>query len=145
MKIVCYAILSSNLEYSAEPDRNDLIKWIKTITQKEKAWLGERNMVDLCNLIINYFYHPLMQGSNSLKAVLLSIISDSDKLQAKYKLPIYGSALIKSLNFKNGSLIQYNENREIQDPYKLLPKLFNDQSENLFQADEINHGGVAMT
>ncbi len=137
------------LEYSDEPDRDDLIKWIKTITQKEKEWLGDRNMVDLCNIVINYFYHPLMKDSNSLKSVLPTILCDSTKLQAKYKLPIYGSDFIKSLNFKSWTLIQYDQSGVVQDPYKLLPKLFGDiereSLDNFFKEDEINHGGAAMT
>ena len=137
------------LECSDELDRDLLITWIKTITQKEKAWLGIRNMVDLCSIVVNYFYHPLMKDSNSLKSVLPTILSDSTTLQAKYSQPIYGSAFIKSLNFKNLALIQYDQNGKVQDPYKLLPKLFNEphiQSlENFFQGDEINHGGAAMT
>lgn len=138
----------TQLESSAEPDRDDLITWIKTITRKEEEWLGARNMVDLCNIVVNYFYHPLMKDSNSLKCVLPTILYDSKKLQAKYRLPIYGSELIKSFNFQNWALIQYDHNGDVQDPYKLLPKLFSDIQEtldNLFKEDEINHGGAAMT
>ena len=101
------------------------------------------------NIVINYFYHPLMKDSNSLKSVLPAILCDSKKLQAKYRQPIYGSDFIKSLNFQSWALIQYDENGEVQDPYKLLPKLFNDIQieplDNLFKEDEINHGGAAMT
>jgi hypothetical protein len=139
----------TQLECSAEPDRDQLIEWIKTITQKDQSWLGARNMVDLYNMVINYFYHPLMKDSNSLKSVLPAILSDSKKLQAKYSLPIYGSAQIKSLNFKNYRLIQYDQDGAVKDPYKLLPKLFSDielaAGNHLFQGDEINHGGAAMT
>ncbi|MGI9214827.1 MAG: DUF2779 domain-containing protein [Gammaproteobacteria bacterium] len=139
----------TQLECSAEPDRDQLIEWIKTITQKDQSWLGARNMVDLYNMVINYFYHPLMKDSNSLKSVLPAILSDSKKLQAKYSLPIYGSAQFKSLNFKNYRLIQYDQEGAVQDPYQLLPKLFSDveiePGNHFFQGDEINHGGAAMT
>lgn len=83
-------------------------------------------MIDLCNVVINYFYHPLMQGSNSLKSVLPAILSDSKKPQDKYKLPIYGSEIIKSLNFNNWIFIQYDQAGEVLNPYKLLLKLFDD-------------------
>lgn len=144
--VLCDIIVQ--LECSNEPDRDALITWIKTITQKEGEWLGVRNMVDLYSMVLSYFYHPLMQDSNSLKSVLPTILYDSKKLQTKYQLPIYGSDVIRSLNFKNWTLIQYDQNGDVQDPYKLLPKLFVDLQEpleNLFKEDEINHGGAAMT
>lgn len=138
------------LQYSNEQDKDILIEWIKTITKKDKQWSGSRNMVDLCDLVINYFYHPLMKDSNSLKCVLPTILQDSKQLQEKYKLPIYGSDNgIKSLNFENWVLVQYDQNGKIKDPYQLLPKLFDDiQTENLdtlFDEDEITQGGAAMT
>lgn len=138
------------LQDSSEPDKNVLISWIKTITKKEKQWSGSRSMIDLCELIISYFYHPLMKGSNSLKYVLPAILHDSIYLQEKYKLPIYGSINgIQSLNFKNWAVIQYDNDRNVKDPYQLLPKLFddiqNEELDTLFEEDEIIHGGAAMT
>jgi len=138
------------LQSSHEPDKDSLIKWIKTITKQDEQWLGERNMVDLYALVINYFYHSLMKDSNSLKCVLPTILYDSKNLQDKYKLPIYGSNNgIKSLNFQNWALIQYDQNGNVQDPYQLLPKLFDDISAEkldlLFDEDEISEGGAAMT
>lgn len=138
------------LQSSNEPDKTSLINWIQTITKKDKQWLGERNMVDLYALVINYFYHPLMKDSNSLKCVLPTILHDSKDLQNKYKSPIYGSKNgIKSLNFQNWALIQYDQNDNVQDPYQLLPKLFDDISaeklDHFFDEDEISEGGAAMT
>ncbi len=137
------------LHSSREPDKETLIDWIKTITKKDKSWLGSRNMVDLCDLVIKYYYHPLMRNSNSLKYVLPAILNDSFLLQNKYHYPIYGTSEIKSLNFKDWKWIQFDQNNNIIDPYQLLPKLFDAiQSERLntlFSEDEINQGGAAMT
>jgi len=107
-------------------------------------------MVDLYDLVINYFYHPFMKNSNSLKCVLPTILHDSINLRNKYKSPIYGSKNgIKSLNFQNWALIQYDQNGKVQDPYQLLPKLFDDipaeKLDLLFDEDEISEGGAAMT
>lgn len=78
----------------------------------------------------------------------MTILSESIILQAKYKLPIYGSEIIKSLNFNNWTLIQYDEHGLVQNQYKLLPRLFNDVEieplDNLFQEDEIQMA-AAMT
>ncbi len=146
--ILCAII--EQLATSNEPDKEELINWIKTITYKKDSWTGARNMVDLCDLVIKSFYHPLMGGSNSLKYVSPAILATSLYLQDKYKHSVYGAEDgIKSLNFINQAWIQYNDSGEIMDPYQLLPKLFADASEHdleiLFEEDEIKHGGAAMT
>ena len=55
---------------------------------------------------------------------------------------------IKSLNFEEFQWVEF-ENGKVKDPYKLLPKLFEDSSDkdttNLYFDDELNHGGAAMT
>lgn len=146
--ILCAII--EQLAASNEPDKDQLIDWIKTITYKKNLWSGARNMIDLCDIVIKSFYHPLMGGSNSLKYVSPAILAISIYLQDKYKNPIYGSAnWIKSLNFSNQAWIQYDDSGKVIDPYQLLPKLFVDASDHdlemLFEEDEIKHGGAAMT
>ncbi len=107
-------------------------------------------MVDLCELVKKYYYHPLMGGSNGLKSVLPAILQDSKFLQEKYIQPIYGTQHgIKSLNYENWSWIKVEQKGLVIDPYQLLPKLFEgadlDELDTLFEDAELNNGGAAMT
>jgi hypothetical protein len=135
-------------------DKNELCEFIKTITKSTKdsveCWEGNRNMIDMLELLKRYYYDPATNGSNSLKQVLPTMLNSSKYLREKYSKPIYGAADgIKSHNFKNWQWIQY-DNGNIIDPYKLLPKMFADiTNENmqilLSESDELNEGGAAST
>lgn len=148
--------IRKQLMVAPEPpaDRRDLIAFIESITISEvdpdDQWTGHRNMVDMCELVKRYFYHPLTCGSNSIKKVLPAILSTSSFLQAKYQAPIYGSENgIKSRNFKNWSWIQFGPDGQVLDPYKLLPPVFSDLSleemDSLITEGSIADGGAAMT
>jgi hypothetical protein len=133
-------------------DKDDLLQFIYSITyDKNEKREGERNMVDMCQMVKDYYYDPRTKGSNSIKAVLPSVLSRSEFLQTKYSQPIYGkNSLIKSINFEDGwSWIQKDEKDNVVDPYKLLPKLFNDVetdiAEGFITEDSINSGGAALT
>lgn len=145
--------ISQQLQESNETDKDELCKWVDTITEykieKDKI-AGNRNMVDMCALVVKYYYNPLTGGSNSLKYVLPATIETSDYLRTKYSEKIYGkNKQIKSLNFDEMSWIQYNENGKTKNPYDLLPGIFNketdDKLDRLFIEDVINQGGAAMT
>ena len=74
---------------STEVDRDELCAFIQTITHLKKKdslvkWEGARNMVDLCQVVKDFYYNPLMKGSNSIKAVLPAILGTSNFLQNKY-------------------------------------------------------------
>ncbi len=134
-------------------DREKLLEFIRTITRSSKdyseQWVGERNMVDLCRLVKRYYYDPLTNGSNSIKAVLPAILRSSAYLKQKYADPIYGSAAgIPSLNFVDQSWIRSDDD-SICDPYKMLPKMFEDLTDTelalITEGDELNDGGGAMT
>ena len=71
---------------SNEQDKKELCTWIKTITQdRDEGWVGERNMVDLCELIKSFYYHPDTHGSNSIKYVLPAILKAQGKNDDPYK------------------------------------------------------------
>lgn len=134
------------------PDKDVLLNFISQITEnKSENRKGIRSMVDLCKLVKDYFYDPRTKGSNSIKAVLPSVLSRSEYLQNKYSQAIYGkNSIIKSKNFDNGWIwIKHDENSNVIDPYKLLPKLFDDIDSDLADAfiteDSINSGGAALT
>ncbi|MBV1756502.1 MAG: DUF2779 domain-containing protein [Dethiosulfatibacter sp.] len=136
------------------PDREELLNFIRDITEFGKGTkeyrCGDRNMVDMLSLVKRYYYDPLMGGSNSIKVVLPAILNSSRYLQNKYLNPIYGSdGGIKSHNFRNWTWIRFDDAGRVIDPYKLLPKMFDDISDDDFEkiSDDtvISDGGAAMT
>lgn len=141
------------LERSDEPDRGELIQFIKTLTTKKASakkddflWRGGRSMVDLLEVVKECYLSPLMGGSNSLKYVLPAILNESVFLRTKYANPIYGTAEMPSLNFNNHTWIK---NGGVADPYQELPPLFSEEDlskiEHLIsEEDQIRNGGAAM-
>ncbi|MFT5123269.1 MAG: hypothetical protein ACI97B_001901 [Verrucomicrobiales bacterium] len=134
------------------PDREELYAFIRSITKSSskqaEKWAGERNMVDLCELVIKYYYNPHTQGSNSIKKVLPAVLNSSPMLQAKYAQAIYGSPTgIPSLNFTDKTWIAF-EGSEVLDPYALLEPLaigLNADELRYLDADEkLADGGAAM-
>ncbi len=135
-------------------DAEELMEFIRSITVSvagsDESWEGERNMVDLFDLEKRFYYDPSTRGSNSIKKVLPAILNSSDYLKDKYSQPIYGAdGGIVSRNFKDWAWVRF-ENGKMLDPYKLLPPLFGDLSEedleSLFSGlDELKDGGAALT
>jgi len=146
-----YRQLSSDID--PIPDRDELCEFIRSITKSTGSsidkWEGDRNMVDLWDLVKRYYYDPATNGSNSIKQVLPAILNGSQYLQDKYSKPIYGAVGgVPSLNFTNWQWIKKQDNNVV-DPYKLLPKMFQDVSDDDFERlsgdDELAEGGAAMT
>lgn len=141
--------ICEQLQESLEPDRTELCGWISTITQRD-GHVGERNMVDLCEMVKRFYYHPDMKGSNSIKAVLPAMLNNSPFLQQKYGRPVYGSE-IKSLNFTCKTWVERDTDGTVKDPYKTLPPIFSretDEELDGYFVDEslgIDNGGAAMT
>ena len=135
------------------PDKEELYEFIKTITKSTgnqvDEWVGERNMIDMWDIVKRYYYDPATNGSNSIKQVLPAILNSSTYLQEKYSKPIYGSPEgIRSLNFTDWQWIKFDDGKVV-DPYKTLPKMFKDISDKdmriLSDDDELKDGGAAMT
>jgi hypothetical protein len=135
------------------PDRESLCRFIRSITfsakGSEETWVGERVMIDLFELVKRFYYDPSTGGSNSIKFVLPAILNRSVFLQEKYSKPIYGAdGGIPSLNYKDWTWIVW-EDGVVLDPYTLLPKMFQDMTEQenemLSESDELKSGGAAMT
>ena len=146
--------IKEQLQYSQEADRKELTEFIDTITYQKisnsKVRKGDRDMIDLLDVVKKHYWHPLMGGSNSLKLVLPAILNSSEYIQQKYSQPVYGSTSgIKSINFKNWRWIQKDANNKVISPYKLLPGLFEDLDdesvEQFLSGDHIADGGAAMT
>jgi hypothetical protein len=141
------------LNDSDEPDKHELQDFIKTITTATKSgtdtWDGERKMIDLCVLVKNYYYDPQMGGSNSIKAVLPAVLYSSTFLQEKYSKPLSEIGL-NSKNFASSHVWLKKEYGKVLSPYKMLPRLFEDWSEEQLDAtvsdmEELADGGAALT
>ena len=166
--VLCQII--DQLEASDEPDRDVLIAFVKTITRKkmpnrrkgqpEFLWKGERDMVDLCEVVKRYYYDPRMKGSNSIKTVLPAVLNASGFLKAKYGRPIYGgaNAEIASQNIlspepgKVWVKMKDDGSGEVENPYKWLPDVSEYFTEGYLTEPEdeedltkVNNGGAALT
>lgn len=146
-----YSQLNSNSD--APHDKNELMSFIKSITHSSKgsaeSWVGNRDMIDLYELVLSYYFAPSAKGSNGLKQILPAIIKDSDYLKGKYsKSGVYGKHLeVVSLNFGDHIWIDPQANF---DPYKTLPKVFpeyeNEQLDQLLaEFEDLADGGAALT
>lgn len=120
--------IRAQLEQSDESRKEELISFINEITHstgKEanagNEHVGKRDMVDLCRIVKQYYYHPDMKGSNSIKVVLPSILNSSKAIQQKYSQPIYGT-VIKSENFTDSpkAWISFGPDGKVENPYKHL-------------------------
>ena len=149
--------IAKQLAESEEPDREELIAFIESITHDSKTKrCGARDMVDLLDVVKKYFYHPSMKGSNSIKVVLPAVLNASRFIQQKYSRRIYGSE-IKSLTIPASSPLAWitfdDDGKTVINPYKLLPPIseYLDMDEALMEAiDEsasknIANGGAALT
>lgn len=143
----------TQLEESKETDKDNLISFLKTISKSTKnqikPWVGDRNMVDLCKVVKDYYYNPYTNGSNSIKAVLPACLNSSEFLKNKYIQPI-GNLKLTSQNFPSSHIWFQIEGDKIINPYKKLPTLFDNWNEteledNISDIENIADGGGALT
>jgi hypothetical protein len=132
------------------PDKDELIRFIHSITHRKDLRRGERDMVDMLELVKGYYYDPTMGGSNSIKAVLPAVLNASEFIQERYGQTISSrNDEISSLNFGDDLIwVQKDDHGKIINPYKLLPPLFEDikqdDAENFTTDESISDGGAAM-
>lgn len=141
------------LENSNEPDKFELQQFIQEISHSKvgflNKWKGERDMVDLCEVVKKYYYNPLMGGSNSIKVVLPSVLESSQMLKDKYSKTLKEVG-VSSLNFKEDHIWLKFEDGKLISPYKMLPSLFEDWTqeqidETISELTDVNNGGAALT
>ena len=141
------------LKVSSESDKSGLIDFLKSITKSTAnyadTWEGDRQMIDIRKVVLNYYYNPLTKGSNSIKELLPAILETDTNLQNRYSKSI-GDIGLSSLNFDKNHVWIKKENGKVVNPYKMLPALFSDW--NSIQKDvliggieDISNGGEAMT
>jgi hypothetical protein len=140
------------LQESDEDDKMELIAYLKTITTSTSdntmPWNGERSMIDLRRIVLDYYYNPLTKGSNSLKYLLPACLNSSQYLKAKYCNPI-AEINLTSTNFDGSHVWLKMEGDTVKNPYKILPKLFQDWTDeqidqNLGEIETIADGGAAL-
>ncbi len=131
---------------SDEKDKGELMDFIKTITNKkeksELVWRGDRDMIDMCDLVKKYFYDSYMKGSNSIKVVLPAVIKICEFVNKKYSKPI-NEINITSLNFSGNHVWIKDGNL---DPYISLPAPdFSKVQNPVGDINKLNNGGDALT
>lgn len=143
----------SQLQSSYEPDAQELVSFLKSISTATKdnveQWNGERSMVDLNKVVKDYYYNPLTKGSNSIKAVLPASLHSSRYLQKKYSQPI-GKINVGSSNFEANQIWLEKNGDLVTNPYKMLPPLFDgwsmlDLDDTISELEGIADGGAALT
>lgn len=136
--------------YGLVTDKEELLSFIDSITQYGTGGnriRGRRNMVDMWDLVLRFYYSPFAGGSNSLKQILPAAIHDSQFLRNKYSHPVCGkNKPVTSLNFESKIWI---DEAYGNDPYKTLPEIFegftSEQLDEIFsEFDEVKDGGAAM-
>lgn len=146
--------IREQLKASNYSNKEALISFIESISHPKRKhidpWpIPKRDMVDLCDIIKKYYYNPHTFGSNSIKKVLPAVLKSSRFVQEKYKQSI-GKIAISSQNFDANHIWLKKEGSEIISPYKMLPEVFenisNDEIEaNVSDIDNIDNGGAALT
>ncbi|MFI8379498.1 DUF2779 domain-containing protein [Leeuwenhoekiella sp. NPDC079379] len=147
-------VIFNQLKASEEPDRWELMAFIQRISHNTSSsfnhWKGNRDMIDLYKMVVKYYYELSMGGSNSIKAVLPSVLNSSTYLQEKYSKQLKEIG-VSSLNFPDAHrFIELDEGGKVISPYKNLRPLFDDWSaESLDRAvtniEGISDGGAALT
>lgn len=143
------------LDARNEPDKKELQDFIDSITHYEEEkvkFAGERDMVDLADVVLKYYFHPIMGGSYSIKVVLPSVLNSSGFIQSKYSQPIYGTSEMPSQNLSEAKVwIDYGEDGKVKNPYKLLPPIASylgidaDLNElELKETESVANGGAAL-
>lgn len=151
--------IKRQLEESNEPDKAELIAWIKTITHEGKE-CGARDMIDLCEIVKKFYYcYSQMHGSNSIKQVLPAVLNSSKLLQDKYSQTIYGKEIL-SRNISPDNPIAWIKplpDGTIDNPYHQLPSVaeyLGMTEEQVWQLEDaategdnmtVANGGAALT
>ena len=153
-------LLDQTLAGSAPDDAQILIAFVDSLTVRKQGdtiiHRGNRAMVDLCVYADRLFFHPDTEGRSSIKVVLPAVMKASAWLRQRYSNPIYGAPNgMTSRNFplrgQEGMTWWVADDNGAKNPYKLLPPIFDDISQEELEALELNEeealreGGAATT
>jgi len=138
---------------SKENDKDVLISFIESISHNTgssaRTWSGSRDMIDLFQVVKNYYFHPEMNGSLSIKAVLPAVLNTSEVIKEKYVKPI-SDINLTSKNFPQDYVFLQFEDGNAISPYKALPSVYENWSQEqldnaLANIGDIADGGTALT
>lgn len=138
---------------SSEDDKDVLISFIESISHNTGSsattWSGPRDMIDLFQVVRNYYFHPEMNGSLSIKAVLPAVLNTSEVIKRKYVKPI-SDINLTSKNFPQEYVFLQFEDGKAISPYKALPSVYENWSQEqldsaLANIGDIADGGTALT
>lgn len=138
---------------STEDDKDALISFIESISHNTgssaRTWCGSRDMIDLFQVVKNYYFHPEMNGSLSIKAVLPAVLNTSEVIKKKYVKPI-SDINLTSKNFPQDYVFLQFEDGKAKSPYKALPSVYENWSQEqldnaLANIGDIADGGTALT
>ena len=145
--------LYNEVKLSNVTDKESLLTFIQSITHNTgnnvDTWKGDRDMIDLYQVVKSYYFDPATGGSISIKDILPSVLNQSEFLKAKYQKPL-GDLGVSSKNFQDQhTFIQFDKGM-VTSPYKLLPPVFSTWStEQLDTAvsgiSKLADGGTALT
>jgi hypothetical protein len=133
-------------------DKEDLVAFLESITTRKsvkESIVGNRSMIDLCKLAEKFYFHPMTNGSSSLKKVLPALMHSSVVLKEIYAAAWYGPNI--SLNHTSPIAWWQIKDGVVLDPYKLLPPVFDDISITEIEEiesnlpEELRDGGAAMS
>lgn len=131
---------------SKEDDKDVLISFIESISHNTgssaRTWSGSRDMIDLFQVVKNYYFHPEMNGSLSIKAVLPAVLNTSELIKRKYVKPI-SDINLTSKNFPQEYVFLQFEDGKAISPYKALPSVYENWSQEQLDSASANIGDIA--
>lgn len=105
-----------------------LKRWLEYVVKFDKKGTGA--FIDMNDLALKYYFHPIMKGRTSIKVTLPAVLAANESLRTLQWL----SHFEKEVN-----LLHYGEDGLIDNPYKHLPPI-----ELLENAEKVNEGTGAM-
>jgi hypothetical protein len=137
---------------SRDPKDQELIPFVDSMLSGAKT--PDARMADLGRLVSNTAFFAGTGGSSSIKKVLPAVLQQSNYLEQRYSLPVYGTEDMPSLNFEPGWIWWRRNGGQVADPYTLLEPIFSDAELNQIIAtaeisesgpmDYVANGGAAM-
>lgn len=119
--------IKNTLAESEDFDK-DLLLWLESIIVIDKNDNNNR-ILDMHDLAKFYYFHPLMGGRTSIKAVLPAVLQETKNDTSKTLL-------------QHENLYQSNQQGKLIDPYKLLEERIIENTKS--QVIKVRNGGDAM-
>ena len=105
-------------------DEPELLRWLQHIAMLEKD--APTMILDMNQLALKYYFHPLMGGRTSIKVTLPAVLQSTESTKIRNWLAAE-------------NLLGKTENNSLINPYDLLPKL-----EIMEKAESVKDGSGAM-